>query len=376
MVMLFDSGYRPCLHPDARPPIGLLSRAEIIRAIRLASKNSDDARNQEVLCQLTLGLGLPDHVAQEGETHADFERIFAAMDVDEDKSISFSEFLQYLTRTGVAISKLLDLKRGGVVPTEKQQIFGAVEPTKQIMMTLDASPASSPNHHYHHHHHVAGNNNAHESAAAEDSSNARQEAAVEIMWTRCHDKTHDRFFFHNSRTDETSWIQPNEPYNVESSSGEEEDTSSEEGDEQDASEEDEARREKSNHQAVVWTRCHDRTSDRFYFHNSQTDETSWTEPNEPYSIESSSDDSYEHEDYHEHSEEQQQQASHLNICDMNTGKTDEKTPVPWTRRYDKSSGSFYYHNSQTDKTSWTQPHAPYDIESSSGESMTSDGEVE
>ena len=118
------------------------------------------------------------------------------------------------------------------------------------------------------------------------------------------------------------------------------------------------------------------TSDRFYFHNSQTDETSWTEPNEPYDIENSSDDSYEHDDHHEHSEEKQQQESHLNTCDTNTGKTDEKTPVLWTRHRDKSSGSFYYHNSQTDKTSWTQPHAPYDIESSSGESMTMDDEVE
>ena len=116
-------------------PIGLLSRAEIIRAIRLASKNSDDARNQEVLCQLTLGLGLPDHVAQEGETHADFERIFAAMDVDEDKSISFSEFLQYLTRTGVAISKLLDLKRGSVEDAGTRPAALPPQPVLQLQET-------------------------------------------------------------------------------------------------------------------------------------------------------------------------------------------------------------------------------------------------
>ena len=54
---------------------GSLTRAEIIRAIRKASSRSDD-ESRGVLRQLTLGLRLPDHVAQEDQTRLQFERVF------------------------------------------------------------------------------------------------------------------------------------------------------------------------------------------------------------------------------------------------------------------------------------------------------------
>ena len=50
----------------------------------------------ELTRQLKEGLGLPDHVTQEGGSHAIFERVFQAMDEDDDRSITLPEFAAYL----------------------------------------------------------------------------------------------------------------------------------------------------------------------------------------------------------------------------------------------------------------------------------------
>ena len=85
-----------------------------------------------MLRQLTLGLGLPDHVAQEGESHTTFERVFQSMDVSDDRCISFPEFQRYLTRTGVAMSQLF-LNGSGRCEGDCQDLY-----TTQALKALES----------------------------------------------------------------------------------------------------------------------------------------------------------------------------------------------------------------------------------------------
>lgn len=73
---------------------GVLTRAEVIRTIRDAARSN----NTELLGEMRDLLGLPPSVQQEDESHVIFERVFQAMDADDDRSITLSEFAAYIAQ--------------------------------------------------------------------------------------------------------------------------------------------------------------------------------------------------------------------------------------------------------------------------------------
>ena len=70
---------------------GRLSQIEIIRRINEARKQDD----RSFLARISKVLGLPDHVKQEDGSRDIFERVFQAMDQDEDKEITLDEFQRF-----------------------------------------------------------------------------------------------------------------------------------------------------------------------------------------------------------------------------------------------------------------------------------------
>ena len=70
---------------------GRLSQIEIIRRINEARKQDD----RSFLARISKVLGLPDHVKQQDGSRDIFERVFQAMDQDEDKEITLDEFQRF-----------------------------------------------------------------------------------------------------------------------------------------------------------------------------------------------------------------------------------------------------------------------------------------
>ena len=82
-----------------------------MRAISHAQRG-EDAESRDMLRQLTVALGLPDHIAVGDRSHGTFEQVFRSMDTDNDREISFVEFQKYLTRANVPVTAMSRVSEG------------------------------------------------------------------------------------------------------------------------------------------------------------------------------------------------------------------------------------------------------------------------
>ena len=85
-------------------------------------------------------MGLPDHVAQEDASHAAFERVFQAMDVDENRAITFEEFSNHIAHSNATTKKALASSKP-TKPTKSTWMAQAdrVAPPSSTRIDADAS---------------------------------------------------------------------------------------------------------------------------------------------------------------------------------------------------------------------------------------------
>eukprot|EP00936_MAST-01D_sp_MAST-1D-sp1_P002481 g2481.t1 len=98
---------------------GVINKRELLLALRLES------------LELHSMLQLPSHVRQEGESRAQFEAVFSAIDADNNDCVSWDEFAAYFVAEGVV------LPENANVPTYVQQQFKAPQQA-QIQAQMQA----------------------------------------------------------------------------------------------------------------------------------------------------------------------------------------------------------------------------------------------
>ena len=93
-----------------------------------------------------------------------------------------------------------------------------------------------------------------------------------------------------------------------------------------------------------WTEMKDPTSGQTYYHNSATNETSWTRP--PAKEEEAKLTPSEIRGWERNSKEQQAEAGETSAAAATN---------PWTEMKDPASGHTYYFNSKTGQSTWVRP---------------------